>query len=118
MRINNTQNSQNFGTRYAILDTKGTSMMDTLRQAGSVKRAINEGCAKLNVPVKYAGDMAGSCLKMAFVTEDADIKLLEKSGMDEIAFVKTDKPIILELIDVYNAIRKGRFDFLNGKILE
>lgn len=55
---------------------------------------------------------------MPFITGRAEIDEFRTSGMDEIAFVKTEKPIRLDLFDVYQAIRNGKFDFLNGKILK
>lgn len=122
MKINNTNNSTNFRGRFFVV---GHAIDEnTLRlYKNNIRGIIHEGCFKCGIPSQaldrdeWVGETCEFFFKQPFITGQEDVS--EYRNLDyphPNTFIPQENT--LDLFEVLKAIQKGKFDFLNGKILK
>lgn len=120
MRIANTNNSTNFRGRFFVvghaIDEK------TLRlYKNNIRILIQEGCREPLIPFEapfreeWVGESCEFFFKQPFITGQDDVFLYRQDNPNPNTFIPQENTF--DLFEVLNAIREGKFDFLNGKIL-
>lgn len=122
MRINNTQNSPDFKSRFFVVSTP-KNMIQEAQKFAKLRSLIKDGCKKIGIPCEViGGDIVINAegkqvFRMPFVTGHNDVAQFKSEGGDDlVAFVPAKNT--LELNSCIKAIQNGRFDFENGVILD
>lgn len=119
MKINNT-NSQNFRGRFFVVGSSVSEGELRLFKT-NIRILIQDGCGESLIPfdLPYRTEWVEGCkffFKQPFITGKEDVFAYRQDYPRAEDFIPQENT--LDLLEVLKAIREGKFDFLNGKILK